>query len=250
MATAQQDMGVASSVLGGLSKFAPGEAGTAFGAGAAICDVLGSIFGISSADKAAKATAKYRKEVVGALDDIRSTLDAMHNQLKAVNQELGVIESLLTNVYNAIETSNDISIDKLLAVIDTTWENFKSLDPKNPANDQALQEYATQAFADTDSVLYAMNTIHEVLNSQVFTQGGALEGQMPIAGYVYVQSKLVMGLSLLGYACNFLADERDFGTYQITWYQHFADQMKAIIDYGKRHPSGKGHAQSNKSPHA
>lgn len=221
----------ASKVLGGLSTLSKSypPISAAFSLGSIITGIFGGFESSKAAAAAEAATLKYRKEVL-------SDLTHISNQLSDIESQLGSIGDELKNIYNAIQTSNNIFIDRELAIIDTTWENFAALDPADPNALSSLQTYSQGAYSPSGSVLSAMNTINEMLTSQIFTPDSALEGKISLAGYLYLKSKLLQGLYILGYASFFVGDGRDFGTYFLTWSQNFAEHMKAIIAYGKANP--------------
>lgn len=232
MASAQQDLALSAQVTGALSKL-PGKAGVCFGVASASCSILGSILGMSQESP----EEKFDKAVLKDLGAIMNTLGQISQQLQQIDQELGAIETLLNKVYEQIEETNNIEIAKLLGVIDAAFSNFQSLDPTLKANLHVITKAADDALKDSNSLLSSMTTINEVLMSNVFTPGNALQGTMPISGYLYLQAKLTLGLNLLGYACHFASGSRDFGTFLKQWNQNFADQMKSIIAYGKENPT-------------
>ncbi|MEM7298858.1 MAG: hypothetical protein AAF391_11400, partial [Bacteroidota bacterium] len=230
--TTGSDMNVATDIIGGLSSLTENpEARTVFSVGSFITGIFGGIFSSTEAEARIKATEEFRKHVLKELTQI-------NNKLTHIESTLGSIDTELKKIYHTLNEANNISIAKQLGLIDTAWENFAAYDPSEQSSIEKIESYASAAFAPANSVLSAMNTINEVLTSQVFN-GGALEGELSIAGYMYLKSKLIQGLYILGYASSYTKG-RDFGSYVLTWSQNFADHMKAIIAYGKKNPKEVG----------
>lgn len=223
MSTAS-DFNEASQVLGGLSKLSTSypQASTFFSAASVITGIFGSLFGPSAAQKQAEATAKFRKEVLQGLNHISQQLDSVKN-------ELGSIEDELQKISTQLAENNEERLDILFGYIDADSENLIA--------DGDSKEYAQSVFNSSDSTLYAINTLHEILTSTVFNDNVLLQGGLSIPGYMYIRSKILQGLYLMGYAASVADNGRDFGVDFKIWSQRLADYLKTIIQYGKDNPA-------------
>lgn len=188
--------------------------------------IVGSIFGAQSGSASAAATARFRKEVVDGLQEI-------NQKLAAIKQDLGTIERELLNIDNQLKDIKDMTIAEQLGIIDGFYQDFIST-PDAPDGQKQLEKLSKEAFDPSSGVVAAMNKVNELITTDLYGTSTALQGQMSVAGYLYIRAKLVHGLYILGYACNFT--EYDFGSIFMIWSQHFAEHMKTIISYGKANP--------------
>ncbi len=223
MSTAS-DFNEASQVLGGLSSLSKSypQASAFFSAASIVTGIFGSLFGPSAAKKRAEATEKFRKDVLKGLNHISQQLDS-------VKSELGSIEDELQKISKQLAENNEERLDILFGYIDADSENLIA--------DGDSKEYAQSVFNSSSSTLYAINTLHEILTSTVFNENVLLQGGLSIPGYMYIRSKILQGLYLMGYAASVADNGRDFGVDFKIWSQRLADYLKTIIQYGKNNPS-------------
>ncbi|WP_420386343.1 hypothetical protein [Roseivirga sp.] len=239
MSTAS-DFTAASQAMNGLStltkKSYPG-ASALFTLGSTVTGVLGTLFGSSAAKRKADATAKFQGEVLNDLKAALNDLSDIDQQLKVISGQLSDIESELNSVYSQLEEGNDLRLAELFGYIDTDFGNLKSYDLTTENGITSIQSYAPQVFNSSASTYYTMNTLEEFINFSGFKNGQTLlEGNISIPAYMYIRSKLLLGLSVLGYACQFI-EGRDFGTEFKTWSQNLANHLKTIIQYGQSNPN-------------
>lgn len=221
-------MNTASTVLGSLGKMSGNpEVSTGFALASLATGVIGSIIGANAAENAATAQAKYRKAVL-------LQLTTLSTNLSAVKTELGSIETELTAIDEQLKSIKGMKISTQLATIDSFYQDFQGL-TDNSTNASALKTLATEAFDPTTGVIKAMNNVNDMITSAIFGPNSALQGEISISGYMYVKTKLLQGLHVLGYASCFSG--YDFGANLMTWSQIFANQMQIIIAYGEANPT-------------